>query len=339
MQALRDRGLRLAPGTITGGLQVIAPRLAPVVEALRRHLVDDERWPVDETRWMVWSGEAAEAQRRWYLWVFVSPKAAWYCVDPRRSAPVPKGVLGEAEGIVIGDRYSAYKKLQRECPGLLLAFCWSPVRRDFLKVARKHPALERWSLAWVRRIRRLYRLNERRLAVLAQPETFAKQDRRLKKLLAGMQARCDHELNQPHLPLGAKQVLLSLRQHWEGLCVFADHPQVPMDNNQAERALREPVVGRKNFYGSGSTWAGQLAAWMFSILMTLNLWKINPYRWLTRYLEACASNGNQPPADLTPYLPWTMTEQRLLELRNHGPPNPETQDAPPFVGTTEVNSS
>ena len=57
--------MRSAPGTITGGLQVIAPRLAPVVEARRRHLVDDERWPVDETRWMVWSGEAAEAQRSW----------------------------------------------------------------------------------------------------------------------------------------------------------------------------------------------------------------------------------------------------------------------------------
>jgi transposase len=182
-------------------------------------------------------------------------------------------------------------------------------------------------------------LNERRLTVLAQPEPFVKQERRLKKLLAGRRARCDHELNQPHLALGAKKVLLSLRKHGEGLWVFADQPQVPMDHNEAERALREPVVGRKNCYGSGSAWSGQLAAWMFSILMTLNLWKRNPYLWLTGYLEACATHGNQPPADLTPDLPWTRTEQRLAELRNHGPPNQDTQDAPLFGGTTEVNSS
>jgi transposase len=339
LRSLRDRGLRLAPGTITGGLHLIAPLLAPVVEALRQHLVDGERWHVDETRWMVWNAESVETHRRWYLWVFVSPTAALYCVDPSRSAQVPKGVLGKAEGIVICDRYSAYKKLQRECPDLLLAFCWSHVRRDFLKVARKHPVLERWSLAWVRRIRGLYRLNERRLTTLAQPEPFTKQDQRLKKLLAGMHTRCNHELNQPHLPLEAKKVLLSLRKHWQGLCVFADHPQVPMDNNEAERALRDPVVGRKNFYGSGSAWSGQLAAWMFSLLMTLNLWKINPYLWLVSYLEAWATNANQPPVVLTPYLPWTLTEQQLTELRNHGPPNQDTRDAELLIGTTELNSS
>jgi hypothetical protein len=32
-----------------------------------------------------------------------------------------------------------------------------------------------------------------------------------------------------------------------------------MDNNTAERAERGPVVGRKNYYGSGSLWSGQLA--------------------------------------------------------------------------------
>ena len=43
-----------------------------------------------------------------------------------------------------------------------------------------------------------------------------------------------------------------MKNHWSGLTVFVDHPWVPMDNNVAERAARLPVVGRKNFYGSGS---------------------------------------------------------------------------------------
>jgi transposase len=47
-------------------------------------------------------------------------------------------------------------------------------------------------------------------------------------------------------------VLKSFATHWEGLMVFVDHPQIPMDNNGSERTLRNPVVGRKNYYGSGA---------------------------------------------------------------------------------------
>ncbi len=79
--------------------------------------------------------------------------------------------------------------------------------------------------------------------------------------------------------------------------------------------MRQAVVGRKNFYGSGSVWSGQLAATMYSLLMTVKLWGINPRTWLTAYLQACADNGNQPPADLRPYLPWAMEPVRLGTLR------------------------
>ena len=44
-----------------------------------------------------------------------------------------------------------------------------------------------------------------------------------------------------------------------------------MDNNAAERILRNPVVGRKNYYGSGSVWSAYLAAMMFSVLQTVLL--------------------------------------------------------------------
>ena len=43
------------------------------------------------------------------------------------------------------------------------------------------------------------------------------------------------------------KVLESLGNHWTGLTVFVEHPEVPMDNNTAERSERGPVVGRKNY--------------------------------------------------------------------------------------------
>ena len=39
-------------------------------------------------------------------------------------------------------------------------------------------------------------------------------------------------------------------ERWAGLTHFVDDPCVPLANNAAERALRGPVVGRKNHYGS-----------------------------------------------------------------------------------------
>ena len=87
-----------------------------------------------------------------------------------------------------------------------------------------------------------------------------------------------------------------------------------MDNNVAERALRNPVLGRKNYCGSGSVWSSALAAMMFSSLQTIELWKLNSRNWLQEYLTACANNGGKAPQDLTTFLPWCMSEDRRMQL-------------------------
>jgi len=110
------------------------------------------------------------------------------------------------------------------------------------------------------------------------------------------------------------EILESLKNHWDGLSVFVDHPEVPMDNNKGENAIRNPVTGRKNFYGSGSLWSSQLAAMMFSIFKTMVLWKINCHHWLNSYLTACAVNHGKPPEDLSDFLPWYMDEARRNQL-------------------------
>src|SRR5207247_7126575 len=121
-------------------------------------------------------------------------------------------------------------------------------------------------------------------------------------------------LQEPSLDLAKQKVLSSLRTHWEGLTVFVGRPEVAMDNNTAERTLRTPVVGRKNYYGSGSVWSAHLAAKMFSVLQTVLLWGLNPHHWLTAFLQACADHGGKSPTDLSAFLPWQMTPERREEL-------------------------
>jgi transposase len=115
--------------------------------------------------------------------------------------------------------------------------------------------------------------------------------------------------------VAARKVLQSMKNHWAGLTVFVEQPWLALDNNTAERAIRPAVVGRKSFYGSGSQWSGQLAATMYSVLMTAKLWGLNARTWLSQYLHACADNGNRAPPDLSAFLPWAMDAARLAALR------------------------
>jgi transposase len=280
----------------------------------------------DETRWEVFEEVEGKTGHRWYLWVMQSASVVYYLMAPGRGADVPKGHFAKlrqdlVEVVLVCDRYSAYKCLAKDHDALILAFCWVHVRRDFLKGARSWPELESWMFTWVDDIRDLYRLNKARLEgwdetvpLDQQPAAFAEPHRDLKTKLSEMQARCEAHLQEPDLHVAKQTVLSSLHHHWDGLTVFAGCPEVAMDNNTAERSLRNPVVGRKNYYGSGRVWSAYLAAMMFSVLQTILLWGLNPHHWLSAFLEACAENGGQSPTELGSFLPWQMTPERRAEL-------------------------
>ena len=61
------------------------------------------------------------------------------------------------------DRYSAYKAMaQVKLGNVVLVFCWAHVRRDFVTVGKGWPEHKEWALAWLRRIRDLYRHHRQR---------------------------------------------------------------------------------------------------------------------------------------------------------------------------------
>jgi transposase len=215
------------------------------------------------------------------------------------------------------DRYIAYKIMRQVQAGkLLLAFCWAHVRRDFVRVGKGYPELVAWALTWLRRVRELYRLNRERLRHLPETAEFADADAKLRQHVATMAAQRDNELADDRLREPCRKVLVSLNEHWSGLTLFVDDPRIPLDNNYGERLIRNPAVGRKNYYGSGAEWSGRLAVMMFSIFATLALWKINPRKWLRWYLDACAANGGKAPDDPASFLPWNLSETRLADLRS-----------------------
>jgi transposase len=366
LQDLKDQGLPVSPGTVAGGLQALAPLFEPVLEALYCKQMTEEFFHNDETRWEVFVEIEGKVGTRWYLWVTRSPSVIFYCIDPSRSAAVPGAHFAGLQNdkvIIVCDRYSAYKKLARLADNILLAFCWAHVRRDFLDAGRGFPELEKWALEWKERIGTLYHLNGLRLEhwnperpLAEQSEAFNQYHEALKDALqfmhdeatrivapntAGVKS-CDsvdsedqHSAPEAELSKSAqtkqKKVLQSLLDHWSGLTLFVEHPEVPMDNNWAENTIRTPVTGRKNYYGSGSIWSAELAAMLFSTLQTLVLWGINPRHWLILYLQACAENGGKAPRNIDSFLPWLMDEARRSALTRPYPPQ-----APPASPTEPV---
>ena len=89
-------------------------------------------------------------------------------------------------------------------------------------------------------------------------------------------------------------------------------------DNAAERALRGPVIGRRLSFGSDSETGARFTALMYSVVATLKINRVDVRRWLGAWLEACAENGGQPPEDASPWLPWSMSEERRLALMAPG---------------------
>jgi transposase len=320
LQKWASFAVRVSPGTIAGGLKQLLPLTRPLMQAFKDQQLSEQLFHADETFWRVFEKIAEKVGYRWYLWTFLSPSVCFYILDPSRSAKVPLEHFAQLlqNAILMVDRYSAYKKLPRTL-SIVLAFCWAHVRRDYLELARNYPPLQGFALDWVKRIGSLYHLNKQRLK--AGAAQFAVCDAQLRSHLALMAQQCAADLAEPQLHPAARKCLESLQRHWQGLTVFVDHCEVEMDNNRAERALRNAVCGRKSYCGSGAVWSAELAANLFTLFMTLvQCWKINPRRWLTEYLQACADNGGCAPQDLSSFLPWQLSPERLQTLRTPLPP-------------------
>lgn len=313
-------GLDLAPGTVADGLRRLEPLFQPIMTALRERNRQSDLTQADETRWLVFVEWEGKVGHNWWLWVIGSADTVVYILDPSRSHEVPeKHFPKNASGALLVDRYAGYKAMAQVKDGtLVLAFCWAHVRRDFVRVGKGWPELKTWALDWLKRIRELYRLNRLRL----RDPVDAAADAALRPAVLAFEQQASTELADPSLREPCRKVLTSLQEHWPGLTLFVDDSRIPMDNNISERRLRGPAVGRKNYYGSGAIWSGHLAAALFSIFATLQLWQINPRLWLGWFLEACAALGGKAPKDIEPFLPWNLSAEKRAELTTGPSPTP-----------------
>jgi transposase len=304
---LETFGLKVSQGTFTNGLKRLHQNqvFKPLIDEIRERVLASKRQQKDETGWKVFQEMDGKKGYSWWLWVSLVEDCCFFQIDPSRSREVAKQTIGPAPVVVLTDCLPVYLDLGDNVTN---AWCWAHIRRALLALSSLSRAM---SSAWVAKVDKLYHLNHLRLSA-STAAMYEVHDAQLKKLMAEFERQAKRNSVRKGMQDEVRKVFSRIASHWEGLSVFVRMPAISMDNNLSEQALRNPVVGRKCYYGSGSHWSAQLAADLFSIFETLRINGINPRLWLVEYLYAVGRNNCSAPPNAINFLPWNTPPSEIL---------------------------
>lgn len=283
VRMMAREGLIVDSQTLWDQLNAMARHLAPTYDALGRRALEAPVINVDETRWAIMGSAKAAAGT---VWGVRAPTVAFYRILPGKSAEEGRTVLGGYRGTVVADGFAVYEVLARDGPGFTLAHCWAHAKRKYDDIA------EHWPLACAEigaLIGELYAIE--RLVPGPFPGDAAAQALRLHLRQERSKPLADRIWHWATVQVGLPRsdfgkAVRYMLDRWAGLTRFVDDPRVPLDNNAAERALRGPVVGRKNHYGSRSLRGTQVAAIFYTLCETAKLAGVDPNAYLLRALHA-----------------------------------------------------
>ena len=331
VKVLAAEGLAVSEGTLAGVLKALAGLLVPLESAIQARNAAATQVHADETTWRVYEQVEGKTGHKWWLWVFIAEDTVVFRMDATRSMSVldthfgisesdrEAGTLPDGRRLVLStDFYVAYQSLAR-LDGVDALWCWSHMRRYFIRAGDAHAYLTPWRDAWTARIADLYVAHTAMAA--AEPGTgeHATAVAAFEQALAVIDTVRQQQATGPNLHPAAAKVLATLDREWDGLARHRDYPDAALDNNISERALRSPVVGRKNYYGSHAEWSAHLAARIWTITATAERHGLEPLSYLTDYLTACAQADGKPLEGqaLDRFLPWLPGP---IGSRDHDPP-------------------
>lgn len=85
---------------------------------------------------------------------------------------------------------------------------------------------------------------------------------------------------------------------WDAVVAAVNNPDLPLTNNEAERALRHAVIARRISYGTRTTEGSIAYSSLLSVIETCRLREINPWQYISSVIKL-ARKGLSPPLLLT----------------------------------------
>mgnify|MGYP000038276533 CR=1 FL=1 len=292
--------------TLAGWVGRAGALLAPLVEAIRTHVMAADKVHADDTTapTLKPGNNKTLTGRYWnYVrddrpWGGNAAPAVWFQYSTTRSGKEPAAHLKGYRGIIQADAYAGYNLAVQS--GVTRAGCWAHVRRKFFELAEstQSPVAQEA----VDRINALYQV-EKRINGLPPDERQRYRQQHAKPLMEDLHNWLDRTLRLCSKRSELGKVINYARKQWESLTLYLDDGRVEIDNNAAERAIRPLALGRKNHLFAGSEDGGHYGAALYSIMGTAKLNGMDPKAYLTAVLKRI---NNTKTSDVNNLLPWNI---------------------------------
>jgi transposase len=268
-------------------LHALGRRLESASRALLARLLTEPVVGLDQTSWPRLDGQS---EKPWQMWCLTAPGSVVHRIRDDKGAATFKDLMNGYAGTIVCDALKTHEAGARGNDAIALAGCWAHVYRKFEEAAPDHPEAG-LALKW---IGQLYEIDER-----AEGDLTKKGDLRRTEaanVIATMKTWLWGQAGLKTLSIGKAAAYVVA--NWDRLTRFLDDARVPLDNNATERAIRGPVVGRRNHFGSKSRRGTEVAAVFYTLLETAKLGGVDPAKYLREAALADARGELLLPADI-----------------------------------------
>ena len=299
-QRLRDSGITLSRTTLTHYVQRAIEVLRPVYDAQLRHVLQSRVLAMDETPHKAGRKGKGKLNTVWYWPIYGEDDEVCFTYSASRGRQHIDELLKAFKGTLLSDGYGAYKQFVANRPELSHAQCWAHTRRAFDRAEKSEPQAVSEALAI---IGELYRHEE--AIRQGKLEGQAKQDYRARHSLPvveGFFGWLHAQRNRQDL-LNSDPFAKALSYAAErevSLKIFLADPDVPIDTNHLERALRVIPMGRRNWLFNWTEVGARHVGVIQSLLVTCRLHGIDPYTYLVDALQRVSLHPARDAEDLTP---------------------------------------
>lgn len=281
-----QQGLDMSSSTLWDQIEKLARVLSPAYDALRPYVVSSELVHGDETRWHMLN----KGGKTWWVWCVGRNDAVYYRIEPTRGHQVVVDTLDGFSGVLMVDDYAAYQTAKKLLPKMTVVLCWAHARRRFIEALDAYPECQQAveliaeMFAVERDLPDWQVIKDPRLRADALAQIREIRSERSKPLCDALLAWAKEQRGLPGSKL--REAIEYMTSNWAGLTRFIEEPRAPLSNNAAERAMRGPVVGRKNHYGSKSLRGTEVAALFYSLIESAKLVGVDPAKYLRAAAEA-----------------------------------------------------
>lgn len=276
----------LPPQSLIEGTHQVADFVRDAYDKLKDEMLASLIWHADETPHRMLEGDK---KSNWFLWGFLADGTSYFECHDTRSGDVASALLGQSKcEYLISDVYSGYNKAvkitnqlraKKSLSLIKHVYCNAHVRRKFGQLPDEMAEESEFFKKVYLRIYRLESLTKK------YPDHRKKIRARMRKHFEKMRDRCLRDKGGYSNKSKYGEAMNYLLAHYNEFVRFIDNPELPIDNNPAERLLRSAVVGRKTWYGTHSRRGAETAAILFSLMESCKLNRINPREYLKNLVQ------------------------------------------------------